>query len=228
MNLMEAPQKNLRRDRGFITVDFLFSITVCVVLIMMMFAFSTTLSMIEVAQYVAYSTTRAHAAGAETQQRQIDLGTAKFNSFLNPKLHPALVPLLTNGWFTIDAKSLDIRGGGSTANATQSAGTTFDQYKNQSDDRMPQEGIIFKFHAPILKMNIPFLGSISGADNDDFATVVTGLMIREPTTEECQRQLNFQNRGNAILQLDPRFNSVYSANGVAPASAYITMEDNGC
>ncbi|MBX2987979.1 MAG: hypothetical protein KF802_08775 [Bdellovibrionaceae bacterium] len=214
--------RRLKDNRGILSVDFLFAMTMAAVLCMMMFAFTTTLAMIEITQYVAFSTARAHAAAHEDQDRQMALGQAKFNSFNNSKLFPALSPLLGNGWFEIDPKSLDIRGGGR-------GGATFDEdYGQGAQDALPHEGVRFRFHAKILKMNLPFMGAIT--DEEDFGTWVTGFIFREPSAEECRKTMEVGIRYQAIKKLDRmnRFERAVSIPYSKGDQAYFPMEDNGC
>lgn len=217
--------KNLLRDRrGFLTVDFLFALTMAAGLIMMMFAFTTTLTVLEVAQYIAFSTARAHAPAHLTQDKQVNLAEQKFESFQDPQRFPALAPLLKNGWFEIEAKSLDIRGGG-TATAGSGEKTFNGQYGYQ-ENAMPQTGIRFRIRAKILKMNLPFLGRLT--NDEDFATYVTGFLIREPTTEECRKQLKYTARFQEIMNQDSRFRGIYSSVPNSKKDAYFEMEDSGC
>ena len=217
-----AHSKSRRRDqRGFLVVDFLFAITLAAVMIMIMFAFSTTLTMIEVAQYIAYSTSRAHAPAHKTQDKQTELANEKFRSFRDPARFPALAPLLLNGWFEVDEKSLEIRGGG------KGTDNDFNEEYGYYENAMPQTGVRFKMNAKILKMNLPLMGRIT-SDND-FAVFLTGLLIRDPTTEECRSQLKPEARFKAMLDQDGRFRQIYS--GGVPSSkqtAYFEMEDTGC
>lgn len=217
----------LKDRRGFLSVDFLFAMTIAAVLLMMSFAFTTTLSMIEIAQYIAFSTARAHAAGHETQEKQALIARKKFEAYQDDKLFPALAPLLKNGWFALDPKTLDIRGGGHPTSG--STGETFDEDYgfDQGSRAVSQIGVRFRMQAKILKMNIPFLGTLS--EDDDFGTYVTGLLLREPTSEECRRLFEQNQRFNAILDQDSRFRGIYQ--GGTPGSkqgAYMPMEDNGC
>lgn len=212
-------------QRGVIAVDFLFAMVLAAVLCMMMFAFATTLSMIEVAQYVAFSTSRAHAAGHETQSRQIELGRAKFASFTKTSSFPAIAPLLTNDWFEMDPSSLDIRGGGQESGGSQ---LTFDGEYGSDDIGLPKTGVRFRFRAKVLKMNLPLLGILS--EDDDFGTWVTGFMIRESTSEECRSTMEENIRYSAIRRLDQgnRFERAVSTPSAGKTGDYFPMEDNGC
>lgn len=209
-----------------LSVDFLFAMTMAAVLCMMTFAFATTLSMIEIAQYVAFSTSRAHAAAHEDQQRQVALAEGKFNSFTKAGVFPALSPLLSNDWFELDPTSLDIRGGGQ--GMAGGGSSTFNEEYGFEENSIPQTGIRFRFRAKILKMNVPLLGALS--EEDDFGTWVTGLLIREPTSEECRKSFETNIRFTALKKLDRhnRFQRAISIPGARADQAYFPMEDNGC
>lgn len=223
-----APKNVLRDRRGFLTVDFLFAITLAAAMIMIMFAFTTTLTVFEVAQYIAFSTSRAHSAAHKSQDKQITLGEQKFDSFSDPQRFPALAPLLKNGWFEIEAKSLEIRGGGAGNYGTSDK--NFNEIYGYHENSMPETGIRFKLHAKILKLNLPLLGRVT--NDEDFSTYVTGLLIREPTTEECMGQMGAEQRFKELKRQDSRFNGLWSNQKPQPVpsntNAYFPMEDQGC
>lgn len=200
-------------------MDFLFAMTLAAVLCMLMFAFTTTLSMIQISQYVAFSAARAQAAAHQEPSRQIELARAKFESFRNSRSFPALAPLFNNGWFEIDPKNLEIKTGGSDGDFNDDYG-----YQNNT---LPQTGVRFQLQAKILMMNLPLMGQVT--QEDDFTTYVTGFIFREPTASECREQMEFDQRFNAILGLDGRFNRMIGTPASAgPAGAYLPLEDNGC
>jgi hypothetical protein len=204
----------IQNSQGFLSADFLFSIIIASGLCMIFFCLTFTLSMVEVGQYIAFSVTRAHAAGHKTQDDQIAMGKAKFASLQKNKV---LRPLFSNGWFEIT--NLDIRGGG------QDQKNFNDRYpKGETNTTMlPQVGARLNFEAKMLKFNIPFLGSTDNGNG--FKAFLTGLMIREPSAKECFDQIRKQ-RYRAILALDKdRFEKIA---GSSSESEYVPMEDNGC
>lgn len=203
----------ISNSRGFLTADFLFSLVIASGLCILFFCISLTLTMAEVSQYIAFSVTRAHMASHRDQSAQEDMAKAKFATFQKNKV---LAPLLTNGWFEL--KNLVIRGGGPS-------GKDFsDRYPagNPSEPNIPQVGVRLDFEAKILKTSVPLLGSSTNPDGHK--AFVTGLMIREPSAQECLEQIRGQ-RYKAILQLDPRFEKIA---GSSSETSYVAMEDNGC
>lgn len=204
----------LVNEKGFLAADFLFSIVIASGLCVVFFCVTFTLSMVEVGQYIAYSVTRAHMAGHKTQDDQEKAAKTKFNSLQKNKV---LNPLFSNGWFEIT--NLDVRGAGTT-------GKDFsERYPGEGEPSrgVPQVGVRLNFEAKMLDIKVPLLGS-TDPEGNGFKTFLTGLMIREPTVEECQNQIK-NDRYKAILGLDPRFEQIA---GSASESEYVPMEDNGC
>lgn len=221
MKLRDQRRKNILRNRqGFLSVDFLFAMILAAVMCMLMFAFTTTLSMIEIAQYIAFSTARIHAAAHETPEIQQQLARAKFESYKSARLFPSLSRLLTNDWFDMDSKSLEIKAGGSSG--------TFNSDYGFEPDRLPQTGVRFRLQAKLLKMNLPFMGSIDR--DDEFSTRLTGFIFREPSAKECRDQMTYEARFRTILNLDPRFNRLIGDQRQvdSPQTSYFPLEDNGC
>lgn len=206
--------KSILDSRGMISADFLFALVLCVGLTIVLFALNFTLSMAEVAQYIAFSSARAHAAGHINQQAQEDLAKNKYNALIN---HPVLSNLFGskgNGWFQLS--NFEVRGAGPS-------GSVFDDYPSDQD-RVPQVGVRFSFTSKLLAIKVPFLGFTSeDGEGAGFSSKVTGFLIREPTQEECWN-LQIKPRYDAILNLDPRFRTL----GDAGKSKYTPMEDNGC
>ena len=215
MRALNNFSKPIRNSRGFLTAEFLFSLILCAGLCMVLFALNFSLSMAEVAQYIAFSTARAHAAAQYDQATQTQKGKDKFAQLINL---PALKPLFNNpngGWFKLSG--LDIRGGGNS-------GSDFGDEYTYVENRVPQVGVRINFTASVLNMKVPFLGSTSSdANGEGFTAKVTGLLIREPTQEECM-ELQVKARYSAILNLDPR----YKVLGGRGEGDYFPMEDNGC
>lgn len=207
--------KPLQNSRGLISAEFIFSLVICVGLVIILFSLNFSLSMAEVAQYIAFSSARAHAAGHLDPEKQEKLGRDKFNELIN---NHVLKPLFNNpdsSWFKVS--DLDIRGGG------QSGRSFKDDYKFK-ENRTPEVGVRFNFNPRLLNIKIAFLGSTSDDNNGDgFSAKVTGFLIREPTQKECW-DLQIKDRYSNILNLDSR----YKLLGNSGANKYNPLEDNGC
>lgn len=208
---------SIKNSRGMITAEFIFSMVICAGICIVLFALNFTLSMAEVAQYIAFSTARAHAASQIDQNKQIEVARDKYRALL---AQPPIATIFNkpdgDGWFVLSTPNdVEIRGGGDFDSG-------FAEYPT-AEDRVPQVGVRFKFRPRILNMRIAFLGNTSEDPDAGFEANITAMMIREPTVEECWRQ-QLQPRYDAILNLDPR----YRVLGDARKNEYVAMEDNGC
>ncbi len=205
----------MTKQAGIITVDFLISLMLASVFCTVLFVFTFTFTVVDISQYIAFSTSRAFIAGHLTPDDQVKMATNKFNQFLGPGGNKELLPLFKNGWYELSAP--DIRGAGESGKSFESDYGLGSESKNSS-----YTGIRLRFNAKLLMLNFGILGSTSKSGDGFFANV-TGLMIREPTTEECKKQFTLDNRYRAILDLDPRFNDYRGT-----SDKYLEMEDNGC
>jgi len=209
----------MNNSRGMISAEFLFSIVLAAGLCIVLFSLTFTLSMAEVAQYIAFSTSRAHSAAHVDQDKQEQMGKDKYKELLN---NGALRNLFNNpdgGWFEL-SKAPDIRGAGVT-------GKQFDDYNNSTvDDRVPQVGVRLDFNAKIMSVKVPMLGSTKGESTEDgFNAKITAFLIREPTQKECW-ELQIKERYKAILSLDSRYTKLDRGGDRIYRQA--PMEDNGC
>lgn len=213
MSLLRDISKPVRNSRGMLSAEFIFALVLCVGLCIVLFSLNFTLSMAEVAQYIAFSSARAHAAGHLDQDKQQQLAKDKFNELLN---NPILKPLFNNsdgGWFKL--ADLEVAGGGAS-------GMSFNSDYPNEENRVPQVGVRFNFYPKILNLKIGFLGSTS-EDGEGFSAKITGFLIREPTQKECW-ELQIKSRYEAVLNLDSR----YKVLGDTRKNKYAPMEDNGC
>ncbi len=203
----------LNNNGGFLSADFLFSLILGITVSMMLFALCFTFSTIEIAQYIAFSVSRAHMAGHEDSDKQIMLANNKYD-YLTKKTILGLL-FRPGSWFEL--KAPDIRNGIN--------GNDFQSDYQYNENRVPQTGVRLEFTAKILNFKVAFLGK-SSEDDKPFTARVTGLLFREPTSKECREQFKNINRYGAILNLDRRFSVLDPSRGNNPA--YFPMEDNGC
>lgn len=206
-------KNTIRNERGMISAEFIFALVISAGVCIVFFALNFTLSMAEVAQYIAFSSARAHAAGHVDQDKQIQLAKDKYLALIN---NPVLQPLFNNpdgGWFRLSPQ-IDVRGGGDT-------NASFDNEYKASEGRVPQVGVRFDFSPRLLGLRVAFLGSTT-EDDAGYSAKITGFLIREPTQKECwDKQIT--KRYTAILDLDPRFREL-----AKEERAYVPTEDNGC
>lgn len=197
-----------KNQGGFIATEFIFALIISAGVSIVFFAMNFTMSMVEISQYIAFSTARAFAAGDLSISDQESNGRTKFNSLIN---NPALKPLLNKpdgGWFKLT--DLELRGG---------IDTNFDG--EYGDNSIPQTGVRFNFTPKLLNLRIALLGRTS-LDGEDYGAKITGLLMREPTWNECFNGY-VTTRYEHILNLDQRFKEL----GNKP-NEYVPLEDNGC
>ncbi len=201
-------------QRGFVTTEFLFAIIIAFGMTLVTFALTFTLSTVEVAQYVTFSASRAHAAGnydAASQKKQAQL---KYDELMG---NSEIAPLFTNGWFKISKSSdLEIRSG---------SGDNFekDYPVAQGSGRGTHQGVRMNLAANILEMRLPLLGNIT-PDGDGFKTKLSALLIREPSQQECYKYMEL--RKDALFDngnFENRFTR-FKKSGNVP----IPWEDNAC
>jgi hypothetical protein len=203
---------------GFMTVDFLFGIVITFTVMLALFRVCYSLLMVEVAQYIAYSTSRAHAVADLSVEDQRKAGMDKYKELKN---NPAWAHLFKDAFEINKESDLGILRSG------EAAGGTFDDYlySNTFDGNdlsgIPFIGVVLNIKLTWLNMNIPFLGRTSDAD-DEFKTKITSFLLREPSYKECHQFM--EDRYEAILSLDSsRFGPAQ-----AVKQAYVPLEDNGC
>lgn len=202
--------KGLRSESGILTVDFLFGMVVSLGLLTVFFALSFSLSMVEVAQYVAFSTARAMAAADTSIDQQKDNAQRKFTSLVNKPALQNLFASKEDKFFPLT--QLEIKEGGDS---------TFDNYQGGSEEnRVPQTGVAFQMEFKLLTFNLPLLGSTASNDGG-YSSRITGLLIREPSQQECLDQMKA--RYQAFKNLEA---SIPTAG--AEDYAAVMVEDNGC
>ncbi len=216
------------------TAEFLFAFTMVIGSGILIFALTFALTTVEIAQYIVWSSARAHAVGNKDTDASIKAGETKYSNLT------AAFPLLTgNGsdspWFKMPAvtdkdeffvgdisdmmKKTD--GAIDKANAAEPGGEV----------RHPWIGVESSINLILLSgLNIPFLGQVTETP-EEFKFPIRGILFRHPSTQEC---LNFfQNKFNQGVKVIPEENSSLqstqwkSLSGSADG-AYSPMEDNGC
>ncbi|WP_277576311.1 hypothetical protein [Bdellovibrio svalbardensis] len=215
-------RKIIGNSRGIISVDFIFALTLCAGLCIVLFSLTFTLAMAEVGQYITFSTARAASAAHENPEKQALVGKDKFNELINRPVLKDLFAKPDGSWFLLgttqpgSAPKADIRGG--------FEGSDFsNEYSSVNSEEIPLTGARIVFVPRLLNIKIAFLGSTSSDSDTGFSANLTAFMIREPTQAECWAQI--KQRNDAILSLS---NTTYKAMGGATSSKYIPMEDNGC
>lgn len=204
----------MKNQSGFITVDFIFAITMLVGLTALLFTVTFTLSVASVTQYITYSAARNYQAAHITQDLQAERAKAKYEELIN---NAVFKPLYSQNWFKVDA---DPTIGDHTK--------VFPEYDAASDGVNTFWGVGTRFVAPILDFKIPFFGSTapeSDGSGNGFATYLASYLGREPSEEEC---LKFTaDRWSAIRRLSVSGGASYDS-GNYSSDAYVPMADDGC
>lgn len=199
-----------------ISADFIFSFVLAFGLCSVLFVVTYTFAMTEVAQYVVFASSRAHAAAHVDVATQAQMGKDKFDELLANKV---LAPMFkADGWFVLN--NLDIRSGGA-------GGKTFDNEYSGYRERIPFIGVRADFEPRILSIRVPFLGTTNNPDGGGYKAKLTAFIIREPSQKECWEQ-QVKLRYRAILELDQRYKGSGTVNALAGVEKYVPMEDNGC
>ncbi|ASD65274.1 hypothetical protein [Bdellovibrio bacteriovorus] len=213
MSRTKSFSSTIQNERGMISAEFIFAIVIAAGLCIVFFALNFTLSMAEVAQYIAFSASRAHAAGHIDQDKQEQMAKDKYLSLINNRELKPLFNKPDGGWFVLSPQ-IDVRGGGES-------GRTFDSDYRYTEERVPQVGVRFDFTAKLLSLKVAFLGP-TNEDDAGFSAKVTAFLIREPTQKECY-ELQIKRRYEAVLNLDQRFKEM-----ARDTAGYVPSEDNGC
>lgn len=189
-----------RSQDGLMTIDFVFAMTLVLVFTVLLYSFSLTLSVVELVQYITFSTARAAYAAHVDLGSQVQLGTKKYNELVGRR---AIAPLFKS-WFKL--------------NGGAGLGDWNHIYPQRGDDSRTFWGSRIQFLSPVLKFNIPLLGS-STEDDSPPAAFVSSYLSREPTSEECllfnaQRAFAIKNLNISYRLMDEK--------------SYFVMADNGC
>jgi len=197
-----------KRESGFITAEFLFAIVIAFGMSAIVFALTFTLSTVEIGQYIVYSAARAQAAANFDKASQSDAAKAKYSALLADK---GLSSLFSNGWFTLSkVGDLEIK---------QGNGDNFSK-DYDTGSRGDLQGVRAVFTAKILEMRLPLIGTIT-PDNGSFSAKLTGILIREPSEQECEQYMD--QRAQELWNIgDGRFQPYRKGDDTTP------WEDNGC
>jgi hypothetical protein len=208
-------------NRGFITIDYLFSFVLVSGFCLAIMAFSATLSVVETVQYVAFTGARNFFAGHVDVESQKSVAMKKMISGQNAiGANPVLAPLINGGWFKVDWSKAVVE-----YDIPQNAPSF--GYESPNPNRSLFHGVILPFQANILAFQVPFFGSTVKSDDQQskdalFSTNITAFLGREPTFKECN-DFN-QARWTNIQKLD----SSYKVPSGATANGYVVINDNGC
>lgn len=194
-------------ERGIITLDFIFALTLAFGFSMVFFALSITLAMVEITQYVAFATARSYSGAHESQSQQVDLGHKKFDEIMN---YPVFKNFYGLDWIKISPPQL----------------ADFNDDYPQGSGGMPDSatftGARIHFQAKILNFRVPFLGQ-TATDTKTGHADIAAYLIREVSTEECRERFN-RVRYQRLKQINSGGATPYAAT----TGNAIVVTDNGC
>src|SRR5688500_13725644 len=135
-------------NRGALTLDFIFAITLVTGLAGILMALSLTLSVVEIVQYAAFASSRAYFASHKNMDKQAEQAKAKFDQL---KANKALALVFKGDWFEI----------------TYVPGHDFRSEYANPIEISTFVGTRVVFSAKMLKFNVPFFGA-TGEDENGF------------------------------------------------------------
>jgi hypothetical protein len=198
-------QKRNESQRGFITLDFVFSLVMSLGFVVVLLAISATLSMVEVTQYLTYSISRVYAGAHENQGLQEATAKRKFELLMENRVFSTL---FGGSWFKLGEPQFGDFGA---------------EYPNPGEDNDIFVGARLPMDAKILHLRIPFLGPTAEEAGTGKA-VLNSYLMREVTGTECRENFN-RVRYSKILELRANGNSPYQ--GASGTQAKL-ITDNGC
>jgi hypothetical protein len=208
----------VRNERGFITVDFIFSIVLVIGFTALLFIVTFTLSVASITQYITFAAARNYAVAHLDKDKQEERARAKYKELIG---NSAFKPLYAGNWFKVSSDS--------TINiGDQTKFIPGFQEAVSSDENQVNEfwGVGTTFVAKVLDFKIPFFGSTapdSDGSGKGFQTYMGSYLGREPSADEC---IKFNAaRWEAIRNLPVTAGTPYSQAGT---QGYYPMTDDGC
>jgi len=205
-----AGQKKLKQ-KGILTLDFIFSMTAVYAISMLFILLAITLVMSTVVQYISFSMARSHISGDLTVEAQQDAVQEKMTQLLGD--YDKWIKVTDEGWFKVETTG---RAGAFSADSNWGG--------SSGASRQRSYGVAIRYTSNILKnIKLPLLGSPGDGATDDFGSAnIFSFMYRHPTTEEC---LNFNSA--RWQSLAPRFNGLGGMPNL-DTSVNGDQADNGC
>ncbi len=217
LNRRQNRIKQKSEEGGFVAAEFVFALTMAAGIGIALFAITYTLTVAEVAQYIAFATSRAQLAGHIDIDSQEKRGLDTYNEIKKDEIFKTMFSFKKNStaWFSLPPAPEQKLG--------RNISDVFNEYP-VSSNRVPNTGVRIRFVSKILNLKLPLLGRLMGEDSEGLDANVTSFLMREPTQYECQQQM--LSRSEVIFKLDPRFQSYTSSSGGINKGS--SMEDNGC
>lgn len=216
------------------TAEFLFAFTMVIGSGILIFALTFALTTVEIAQYIVWSSARAHAVGNLDTDASVKAGEKKYSNLT------AAFPLLTgNGsdspWFKMppitEKNEFFV---GDISDSIKKKDSAIDkgnsaEGNSSGEVRHPWIGVESSIELKLLSgLNIPFLGKVTETP-EEFKFPIRGILFRHPSVKECQTF--FVNKFSQGVKVMPEENGSKQSTqwkDIGDASAYAPMEDNGC
>jgi len=198
MMLNKKKLKIKKLNKGVLIIEFLFVFVVSLLFVIYFFLLSMTFVQIEVAQYIAFSTSRQYFLGNQNLNLQRRYAEIKFNELTTEDTDKRLLLEAPSWWdLTLAEISSNI-------------------YSTGEEDVGLFEGVLLNFTAKVIRIQIPFLRGSSG----DVDFQISSSLGREPTIEECQSF--FRQKKNFIVRAGRNYPASIDS------SSMKNTGDNGC
>lgn len=207
---------------GVVTTEFIFSFLIATGMSVVLFSLNYTLFVVEVTQYVAFATARAHMAGHENPDRQMEAGRLKYAELIDQ--NTPIGQFYTSEWFSIGGPSEIIFRQGESGSVTGNSKTFANELDGGGEDPHSRFlGVSMALTPKILNFKIAGLGSSNPEeDGSVFQTRINALLIREPSYSECRAF--FETRKG----LNHWENLISNPGTPIKQDKFVIVEDNGC
>jgi len=201
----------IKSQSGFMTMDFIFAITLMLGFCVLLFTISLTLTTASIVQYTTFASARNYFAAHTTSERQVEMAEQKYLDLVG---NPVIKPLLAGGWFEVLEKP------------------EIGDISSKKPEFIPATkntfwGVGTSFTAKILDFSIPFFGATdpeSDGSGGGFSTYISSHLGREPSASDCNTFT--AQRWEMIRNLSPSKGAAYSSG--TGSDGYLPMEDSGC
>lgn len=197
--------KSRKKEKGILTIDFIFSFTMIIGLFQVFYVLSYTFMVAHLTQYITFASARVYFAGQIDPQAQETLAQQKFERLSQ---ETAAASFFRNAFRLTDFEARE-----------------FTEIDAPETWRQKYTGARVTFESRVLDFNVPFLGRTNTElEGRGFTATIGSFLYREPTASECFTFM--EDRARAIIQLDSRFNQSQS-HGFNPDDVGV-FADNGC
>jgi len=202
-----------KKEKGFLTLDFIFSILAIYSISMVFVLLAMTLMFSTITQYVSFSVSRAHISGHIDRVRQQQVAGLQYQNIMSQPGLSALLKMTDGGWFKVELQDPIGR-------------NVIDEFPGDSgSSNQIGYGVQIRYTSNILKnFSLPLIGSPSDGAEDGFGSAnISSFLYRESTTVEC---INFNKSRWKVLE--EKFPQITVMPQYDSGKAYGDSADNGC